>query len=373
MARNQSRHAASPAAPESISKTQRWLDLVALLLGRTLPVTVDEIMERVPAYANHWREGDDTTRESVRRAFERDKDELRAAGVPIETVRFAINYGAEELDGYRIARSDFYLPYLRILAGPDDPAPAPSSRRMRGIPHLDLTPAEAERAIDALRRVAELPAFPFADDARSALRKLSFDIDSDQFPADPVVWVGRPGAREVLERLRVLSDALLTRKRVRFVYHGIHRGEPTQREVAPYGLFFQRDWYLVGYATERDAIRVFRVARMGPVVLNASAPKRPDFAIPPDFHLQAYLDRSAWELGEPEAAVEAAVRFHSPPAAEVRTFRVSRPNPFLRWILSLGGDAEIVSPPELRDALQSMARETAALYAADDREMEKDG
>ena len=33
------------------TKSQRWLDLLALLLGRTIPLTVEEIMDRVPAYA----------------------------------------------------------------------------------------------------------------------------------------------------------------------------------------------------------------------------------------------------------------------------------------------------------------------------------
>ena len=36
---------------ESITKTQRWLDLLSFLLGRRVPVPVEEIMERVPAYA----------------------------------------------------------------------------------------------------------------------------------------------------------------------------------------------------------------------------------------------------------------------------------------------------------------------------------
>jgi hypothetical protein len=38
--------------PERIIRTQRWLDLIALLLGRHVPMSVEEIMERVPAYAD---------------------------------------------------------------------------------------------------------------------------------------------------------------------------------------------------------------------------------------------------------------------------------------------------------------------------------
>ena len=114
-----SRTPEEPTLPERITKTQRWLDLIALLLGRKLPISVEEVMERVPAYALGWKTGDETSKASARRAFERDKDELRAAGVPIETVQYGIN-GVEEIEGYRISRSDFYLPYLRILAGPEE-------------------------------------------------------------------------------------------------------------------------------------------------------------------------------------------------------------------------------------------------------------
>jgi proteasome accessory factor B len=313
--------------------------------------------------------------------FERDKDELRAAGIPIETVRYSVNYGAEELEGYRIERSDFYLPYLRLLADPSGEDPPAPPVPYRSLPALELAPAEAERAIDALRHVAGLPAFPFAEEARSALRKLTFDLDVGCFPDDPVRWVERPGARELLERLRVLSDALLARKRVEFDYHGIHRGETTRRDVAPYGLFFQRDWYLVGHDATRGAVRVFRVARAERVEMSTKAPKRPDYEVPPDFRLQDYLDRSAWELGEESERLVAEVHFRFPlslraarnqrgelvsedaDGGAIRRFTVTQPNPFLRWVLSLSGEAEILSPPELRAEYARMVNEVAALYA----------
>src|SRR5690606_13546352 len=126
------------------TKTQRWLDLVALLLGRRVPLTVEEIMERLPAYARAWASGEEKARASARRMFERDKDELRAAGIPIDTVRYAINYGAEELEGYRIERGDFYLPYLRLLSGPGAPAGDAPGRPYPELADLELAPAEAE-------------------------------------------------------------------------------------------------------------------------------------------------------------------------------------------------------------------------------------
>ncbi|MFP3949227.1 MAG: hypothetical protein ACLFWG_10910, partial [Longimicrobiales bacterium] len=82
-----------------ISKVQRWLDLVSFLVGRRFPVDVDEVMRNVPAYAERWVEGSEKDRASVRRMFERDKDELRELGVPLESVEYSINYGAERAEG----------------------------------------------------------------------------------------------------------------------------------------------------------------------------------------------------------------------------------------------------------------------------------
>lgn len=37
-----------------ISKTRRWLDLIAFLVKHRFPVAVDQIMESVPAYEPKW-------------------------------------------------------------------------------------------------------------------------------------------------------------------------------------------------------------------------------------------------------------------------------------------------------------------------------
>jgi proteasome accessory factor B len=370
---------------EQITKLQRWLDLIALLVGRRLPVTVEEIMERVPAYAARWVEGDETKRATARRTFERDKDELRALGIPIETVTYRINYGAEEVEGYRITRRDFYLPYLELVresrATPSDTGSA-SGRSVRpyDLEALELPEDEAAAALDALRRVADLPAFPYAAEARSALRKLTFDLVPEIGGDRPVFYIERPDAGRVLERLRPLSDALLARKRVGFRYHGIIRGETTDREVQPYGLFFQRgQWYLVAHDLGREEVRVFRVGRMEDVRPNRRAPNTPDYEVPADFRLQDYARRNAWELGE-EEPVRAKVLFRFPlslwaarnrhgelvesrtDGGEVRAFEVQQVDPFLRWILGFGGEAVILEPPELARELERMARDVVALY-----------
>lgn len=366
------------------TKLQRWLDLISFLVSRRLPVAVDRIMESVPGYAEKWRTGDDTDCASARRMFERDKDELREFGIPLETVSYSINYGTERAEGYRIARRDFYLPYLRLASESESPPGPESATRPGSLSEVELEEDEAILALDALNQVAELPAFPLRREARSAYRKLSFDLVDADLPATPVLYLGDPEAAEVTGRLRELSDALLSRKRVRFSYHGIYRGETTDRDVAPYGLFFQHgNWYLVGTDATRDSERrIFRVDRMDGLEPNHRKPGTPDYEIPRDFEVGELLDREAWELGgEPaEEPIEALVRFRFPSSlqvarggrgelveetrrgAAIRCFRVYQVNPFLRWILTFRGEAAVVEPAELRRRLAEMAGRITALY-----------
>ena len=85
------------------TKLQRWLDLIAFLVGRQLPVTYDELMRGVPAYAREYTQAEtETQQESLRRKFERDKKELRTHGIPLRTVKYSINYGIDEVEGYQI-------------------------------------------------------------------------------------------------------------------------------------------------------------------------------------------------------------------------------------------------------------------------------
>lgn len=368
---------------DRISKTQRWLDLIACLVGRKVPVEVDQIMEAVPAYTEKYSEADEKTRQTVRRMFERDKDELKKLGIPIETVDLTINFGTEAVKAYRLSNRDFYLPYLKLMSEETPGAPiAPSP----GHGQLHLSAPHVGIVHDALSHVSWIPSSPLKREADSALRKLTFDLSGSFREPDfaPVLYLDRPGAGEIRSRVRTLSDALLARKQVRFTYHGIVSGEDTERDVAPYGLLFQRGhWYLIGHDSTREAVRVFRVGRMEDPRANTKAPKSPDYEIPADFSLDEYRDRDAWELGsEDDKTLEARVLFEFPTSlwadrngygaleeempdgSQVRSFQVRQVSPFLRWILSLEGRARIAGPRVLAAGLQSLAREVLAVYEA---------
>ncbi|MGH7460344.1 MAG: helix-turn-helix transcriptional regulator, partial [Longimicrobiales bacterium] len=285
---------------------------------------------------------------------------------------FTVSYGAEQREGYAIDRRDFYLPYVKLVQRA--PGKASYSERNR-VDTVELREQDAGLALDALERIACVPSFPLESAARSAFRKLAFDIDPAAFARpDHVLMLERPCGPELSGTIRVVSDALLTRKRVRFRYQGIHRGEVTQREVAAYSLLFQRGhWYLIGHDQMRDDVRVFRVGRMSEVVANERSPNSPDYQVPADFKVDDYVGRQAWELGEAEEMMLVRVRFRFPHSlwaernaygtleqqqddgSTVRRFEVLQLNPFLRWVLSLQGDAEILEPAELAAELRHMA------------------
>jgi proteasome accessory factor B len=362
------------------TKAQRWLDLIAYLAGRRSVAPVDEIMEKVPAYAAKWDTGDVGDREAVRRMFERDKDELRERGIPIQTEHMVLSSTGEVVEGYRLLKGQFFLPVLRIV----HEAARPRGRAVdkHTVPEFALEEDEARAAVDALRRVASWPAFPFREGARSALRKLAFDLDLERFEPPPVLYADRADSQDVAARVVELFGALRRRKRVEFRYHGIHRGAATDRKVCPYGLFLQRGhWYLVGWDETRNARRVFRVARMETPRTNRVRPHTPDYEIPGDFRLDSYLGRQAWELGgEDEPPLEARVEFPFPlslwanrnglgelaergrDGSEVRTFRVHQVSPFLRWLLAFRGEARLLEPPALVEELRKLASEVRALY-----------
>jgi predicted DNA-binding transcriptional regulator YafY len=146
--------------------------------------------------------------------------------------------------------------------------------------------------------------------------------------------------------------------------------------VAGYGLLFQGgQWYLIGFDRLRDDVRVFRVGRMDDVVPNKASPNTPDYEIPAGFDLSNFSGRQPWEFGEAEEQpLTARVRFKFPLSlwaarnqygAEesrndrgdvVRRFTVHQTNPFLRWLLGLQDQAEILDPPELRAELRELAQ-----------------
>jgi proteasome accessory factor B len=348
-------------------KLQRWTDLLAALLRRRFAASFEELRGEVPAYAGH-----SGTPGALMRMFERDKDELRALGVPLESVADAD--GVPSL--YRLASRQFYLPFLQLAYEPRRAPQRPRGPGYQSLPVLAFEPDELEAIARAARRVAALGDPSLAHEAATALRKLAHDLpipDGDN--AAELVATERAPAPALLD---ALGAALQRRKSVTFRYHSMHRDEHAERTVDPWGLaFLSGHWYLIGRDHGTDALRQFRVSRVREVRVNGAREQSADFVIPPDFDLAAHArSRQAWELGDAEQR-EVLVRFHARngvtrPAIELgepvpgddtlRRFRVRRPDTFALWMLGFAGDAGIESPEELADEVRSLAARTLERY-----------
>lgn len=349
-------------------KVQRWTDLLAALLRRTFPVDFATLRQEVPAYCEPGR-SDATTM----RMFERDKDDLRALGVPIESVLD----DAGSLSRYRLASRRFYLPYLHLAAERPAAIKRPRGPGYQRLPLLAFEPEELDAVARAAQRVAALGDPALAHEARVAMRKLGHDLpiavashSTEHIALDPAP------AAAVLD---LLNDALRRRKLLTFTYRSMERGAEEARSVEPYGLvFLSGHWYLIGRDRDADARRQFRVSRISDTKVNARQAQSADFEIPADFELAGYArSRQAWEIGDADQQ-EVDVEFgiangHTLPAMQLgtpieglptqRRFRVRRQDTFALWILGFAGDARVVSPPALAARVTELAAQTLARYA----------
>ena len=359
------------------NKLQRWVDLLAALLGRRVQVTFDELAREVPAYARAV--APDCTpkdRASTKRAFERDKRELRELGVPIETIDNGEN---GEDPGYRLRNAEFYLPYLSVAGRRGTSKPRKIDQYgYRALASLTFDADELRAVVEAAARAKQLGNGALDADVDSALRKLACDLPVQGVAAPNHVHIAQPRARAGTDALEVLARALHARRRVTFDYHAFDHDHVSRRTAEPYGLFFlNAHWYLAARDADRSALRNFRVSRMSAVKPQSADKERPDFAIPADFHLRGHAQsRNAWELGD-GAAIDAVVEFRGQSGAtraaaalgqpadhdpDRRAFHVRRPDAFVRWLLSFAGEIIPVSPDAIVHSWRDQVRNLRAMY-----------
>ena len=316
-------------------KTERILNLTICLLvsGRYLPK--GRIREAVEGYH-------DLSDAAFERTFERDKDELRALGVPIEVGSFDPLFDDEP--GYRIRPSEFQLPPVELDA--DEAAVVGVAARVWQ--HASV--AEATQS------------------ALAKLRAAGVEPDTSQLAAlEPSVQ-----ARE--QAFESLWTAVLERVRVSFTYRG---GD--KRTLEPWGMTASKGrWYVIGFDIDRQATRMFKLTRI------ADRPRRVSklgaYQVPDDLDLRA-LARSLGPV-EPSRAALVAVRAGKGPTLRRRGTAaiapalpsgVSLPGGFetlsvgfsdlhtvAEEIVRYGSDVLVLDPPELRGLVLDMLTRVAA-------------
>ena len=300
-------------------KTERILNLTICLLvsGRYLPKS--RIRDAVEGYHN-------LSDAAFERTFERDKDELRSLGVPIEVGSFDPLFDDEP--GYRILSSEFALPPI----------------------DLDAEEASVVGVAARVWRHASM-----AESTRSAISKLraaGVEPDTSQLAAlEPSVQASEPG-------FEVLWNAVLDRTRVSFTYR-----DRTPRTLEPWGLTsYKGRWYVIGRDVDRQATRMFKLSRMTDMPRKIS--RAGSYEVPADLDLRRLARALAPQ--EPTETALLAIRAGKAPAlarrGELRTSEVNLPAGFAVYAVNFGdlhsaaeeitqyaADVVVLEPAELRE------------------------
>jgi proteasome accessory factor B len=340
----------------SAVKLERLLNLTAALLGTPRPLTAEQVRERVPGYP--------AERVAFRRAFERDKDDLRELGIPLRVERVEVDAGARE--GYRIPPEEYYLS-----------DPGLDADELAAL-HLATRVVRLEGATEALWKLGGEAGdagegSEAGESAESGQASAAAPVATD--PALAGVSQSALSAAPLAEvptdeRLTSLFTGLVERRAVHFSYPGGRgdtegmasgSGSGSGRTVEPHRLEFQRGrWYLSGHDRDRDAPRSFRVDR----ILGAVEVLAVTFPAPSSRHPGVRLQ--PWELGDeqattarllvdPEQAAWAiqhlgpeAVESRRPDGSAVLRIGVTNRPAFRSFVLTFLDHAEVLSPPELR-------------------------
>lgn len=307
-----------------MSKLERLLKLLAVLLDTTIPLSAEDLRIRIGGYPDR----DD----SFRRSFERDKDDLRQMGVDIRVL--PVPTTEPPIDGYLVDQDAY--------AGQD--------------PGLEADELAALHLAAALVRVEEL--------GNDTLWKLGGRPEGDALDDTTGVQVDAGGETTVAG---VLQEAIAERRTASFTYADV------DRVLEPARLSFTRGhWYVSGFDQTRNADRVFRLDRIsGSIELGASGVFEARSARGPQV-------TRTWELGDEEpldATVQieasmistAMIQLEDHEVAEqadgsiVATVVVRNSEMFRNWVLEFYDNAVVLGPPEMRAMMIDWLQRTADL------------
>jgi proteasome accessory factor C len=327
------------AVAKDTEKLIRQLSLISYLMAERRPVTALEIRANVEGYSG-------MNEDAFARRFYADRAELDSLGIALAVDR-PID-GLAEQESYSLPPENFYLPAIEF----------------------------ADEELAALQTALSLldGEFAYAEPLRLALQQISWGRPSPlRAPDQRSVALGitaSAGGHELSQRLVKIDTAISRRKTITFDYYTMERDEEGERKVDPYQLLFQGgQFYLVGHAHERGAVRVFRLSRIRGKVAYATKAEH-DFQRPEGFDPREYANRIYWQFGDPvgEAEIHIAERiawqierhfgrfgaFRDAEDGDGRVFATpyAGARQLISWVLGLGENARILTPPELVSELE---------------------
>lgn len=315
-----------------IPPEERLTNLVVALMATEIGLTKQQILENVSGYRQRSEAG--AKPDALEKMFERDKDELRALGMPVETIGDPTDPQDLREARYRIPQADYDLP-------------------------ADIEFTEAELAV--LRLAGSVwSSESVSSDAQSGVRKIrALGIDGDEpiigfAPRIAVRDAAFPAVQEGMERNRVIV----------FDYLKPGEASSTRRRVQPLALVeYEARWHLFGVDVDAAAERTFLLSRIISDVkvtgMTFDAGLR-DGAADRALEGLASVAASQSALLEVTPGTEAALRLgrRSTPAVQgMRVPYVDR-HIFADELATYGPEVRVVEPEDLRasviDRLQSI-------------------
>lgn len=319
-----------------IPPEERLTNLVVALMATDQGLTKREILASVSGYRQRAESG--ASDEALEKMFERDKEDLRGLGVPIDTLGDFADPNDLREARYRIPKGEYDLP--------ED---------------IEFTAAELAvlRLAGSVWSVGSM-----SEDAQAGVRKIrALGIDGDE----PIIgFAPRIAVREA--SFAALQEAIEKSVVARFAYLKPGDAEPRTRRLQPLALIdYESRWHVFGLDAEIGQERMFLLSRIvGDVEVTSEAfdaGGRAGAAERALAGLEAVAAKNS-ALLQVTPGTEAALRLGRRAAQEADGLRLSYVDidVLADELASYGPEVRVVEPAALRDAVIARLRAVAAAH-----------
>lgn len=328
-----------------IPAEERLFSLVLALIATEIGLTKNDILSSVQGYRQRFEPDRDNS--SLERQFERDKDDIRELGIPLETLESPDAAGNNQLLRYRIPKGAYDLP-------------------------ADITFSPQEMTLLTLAAAVWREGSLSAESRRALMKLRSLGIEADE----PLVGYA-PQIRTVENSFEPLRNALERHVLVRFPYLKPGESVSQWRTIAPRALVQHHgNWHVTGVDQDRAERRTFLLTR---IIGDVTVTNTTFLSDERDFAREALgeLDR-LWSENIAEVEVsqgtDAEYRLRhrgerlNDDHTQAPTERIQLSlhfvdlNTLADELASFGPEVRVVSPPELRDAVRQRLARTLALH-----------
>lgn len=352
---------AGSAARSSVPVEQRVFSLVLALVASPEGLTKRQLLSSVYGYSDRYDPAHPSP--ALERQFERDKDQLRALGIPVDTIDSPLESGNNQLARYRISKDRLQFP-------------------------AELRFTERELMLLRVAALAWSEGSLNAESRRAAMKleALGAGLDVQQLGVAPRLGTAEPAAgplRRAIDEGRV----------ARFDYTNPGRDAPLERRVAPLGLHrADGRWHLIAWDLDRDAGRVYLLSRIDGAVRVTSESYDPRLRDRSEALVSELLEQRGRHVATisvrrgsvAEARLGARARraaigtepgeaaAHDEHAVEM-TIDALDPHVLADELVAFGPDVVVRAPESLRELVVGRIGAVAAAHAVPREEAETDG